>query len=840
MRNTQYPARYAVPAIPAITASVRRRLLTLSILLLTGALLCAAKSDARYESAPTVPIPSTSLVISQVYGGGGNSGATYRFDYVELLNTGSATIDLATWAINYASSTGTTWQRTALSGMVGPGQRYLIQQASGGASGASLPTPDLTGTVAMAATAGKVVLTRGTATIPAGTTCLTGPTGTIIMGLDVIDLVGYGSTTRCFEGAGPAPAPSSSAAATRIDRGCTDSDRNSVDFVAVAPGPLNRAAPQTICGASTSPVGTGLATPDPAQPGSVVLLSVAVLPGTNPSSAGITVSADLQSAGGGASLPLLDDGKAGDAVGGDNRFTARFILPATLGPGTLRLPAVIRDGQGRSGQAVIPLTIVGQAAPPPVIISQIFAGGGNTGAPYSHDWVEIFNRSRTPVTLGGWSIQYATATGSSWLKVDLAGTIQPGAYRLVRLASGGTNGVPPPDPDIIAASSPVINLSSTAGKVVLVRSVVPLTTPCPVGEARGDLVGYGTTAGCFDGAGPAAAPGSSDALARWGEGCRETDQNASDWAIAPPRPRNSLTSPRECQGYIEATLASIGGQLPGSILVYPLYSSISTNTQAEDTRLTITNTSPTDLVGVHLFWIDGAGSTVADSLICLTSNQTARFAASEFDPDIGGYLIAIAIDPLTGCPINHNRLIGELYLRTIAGQAANLAAISIQALEHQPAVCDQTSVTAEIRFDGYNYQLLPTTMAVDHLPSPADGLESLLIIDRIEGSLVTGMRTIGDLAGVVYNDLEVGQSFTIGSSRRQLRLALADSTLRITPRLSKSIPNGRTGWMRVSHADDGAIIGAVLTRSRHGHNLHALGMTAAARLVVPLTGRGCG
>jgi hypothetical protein len=41
-------------------------------------------------------------------------GATYRFDYVELLNTGSATIDLATWAINHASSTGTTWQRTAL------------------------------------------------------------------------------------------------------------------------------------------------------------------------------------------------------------------------------------------------------------------------------------------------------------------------------------------------------------------------------------------------------------------------------------------------------------------------------------------------------------------------------------------------------------------------------------------------------------------------------------------------------------------------------------------------------------------------------------------------------
>jgi hypothetical protein len=57
--------------------------------------------------------------------------------------------------------------------------------------------------------------------------------------------------------------------------------------------------------------------------------------------------------------------------------------------------------------------------------------GGEYRRPYSHDWIEIFNRSRTPVNLGGWSIQYATATGSSWLKVDLTGTIQPGAYRLV-------------------------------------------------------------------------------------------------------------------------------------------------------------------------------------------------------------------------------------------------------------------------------------------------------------------------------------------------------------------------------------------------------------------------
>jgi hypothetical protein len=158
-----------------------------------------------------------------------------------------------------------------------------------------------------------------------------------------------------------------------------------------------------------------------------------------------------------------------------------------------------------------------------------------------------------------------------------------------------------------------------------------------------------------------------------------------------------------------------------------------------------------------------SGSTAPDrpSPTVFSASLRTRPHASRHQSSIrtsAAILIAIAIDPLTGCPTNHNGLIGELYLKTLTGLAANLAAISIQALERQPAACDQTSVTTEIRFDGYNYQLLPTTMAVDHLPSPADGLESLLIIDRIEGSLVTGMRTIGDLAGVVYNDLEVGQS----------------------------------------------------------------------------------
>ena len=79
---------------------------------------------------------SPNVVISQVYGGGGNSGATFQNDFIELFNRGNSAVNLSGWAVQYASSTGTTWQKTDLSGMLAPGQYLLIQQASGGANAA--------------------------------------------------------------------------------------------------------------------------------------------------------------------------------------------------------------------------------------------------------------------------------------------------------------------------------------------------------------------------------------------------------------------------------------------------------------------------------------------------------------------------------------------------------------------------------------------------------------------------------------------------------------------------------------------------------------------------------
>src|SRR6478672_12007569 len=58
------------------------------------------------------------LVISQVYGGGGNTGATLKNDFIEIFNPGTAAVSVTGWSVQYTSAAGTTWQVTALSGSI--------------------------------------------------------------------------------------------------------------------------------------------------------------------------------------------------------------------------------------------------------------------------------------------------------------------------------------------------------------------------------------------------------------------------------------------------------------------------------------------------------------------------------------------------------------------------------------------------------------------------------------------------------------------------------------------------------------------------------------------------
>jgi predicted extracellular nuclease len=187
----------------------------------------------------TATAAHSDVVISEVYGGGGNSGATYTNDYIELFNRGDAAVSLDGWSVQYASAAGSTWQVTSLSGTLAPGQAYLVRQAQGAGGTAPLPAPDAVGTIAMSATAGKVALVASS----------TGLSGTCPTD-GVLDFVGFGGA-NCFEGTGPTPGLSNTTAASRDAAGCTDTDDNAADFSAItafrADGPRNTASPLTPC-----------------------------------------------------------------------------------------------------------------------------------------------------------------------------------------------------------------------------------------------------------------------------------------------------------------------------------------------------------------------------------------------------------------------------------------------------------------------------------------------------------------------------------------------------------------------------------------------------------------
>jgi predicted extracellular nuclease len=182
---------------------------------------------------------SPNIVISQVYGGGGNAGATLRNDYVELFNRGTTSVSVAGWSVQYAATGGSTWNATALTGTIPAGGYFLVQMASGGAVGALLPTPDVTGVTNMSATAGKVALVNVATLITGGTVCPTGAT--------IVDFVGYGPATTCSETTPTTPNLSATLAAFRAAGGCTDTDSNVTDFANATPNARNSATATNSC-----------------------------------------------------------------------------------------------------------------------------------------------------------------------------------------------------------------------------------------------------------------------------------------------------------------------------------------------------------------------------------------------------------------------------------------------------------------------------------------------------------------------------------------------------------------------------------------------------------------
>ena len=213
---------------------MQRLVVRLAVGLATVCVFAAAAGQARAAGG--------AVVLSQVYGGGGNAGATYKNDFIQLYNHSGSDVSLNGWSVQYASSAGSSWtNKTVLSGSIVAGGTYLIKEAAGAGGTADVPNGNATGTINLSGTTGKVALVSSSTTLPA-VTC---PTGN-----GIVDFVGYGGA-NCFEGSGPAPATTNSTAAVRKGNGATDTDDNAADFFTGAPSPV--AGDQAPGVASTDP-----------------------------------------------------------------------------------------------------------------------------------------------------------------------------------------------------------------------------------------------------------------------------------------------------------------------------------------------------------------------------------------------------------------------------------------------------------------------------------------------------------------------------------------------------------------------------------------------------------
>ncbi len=378
----------------------------------------AAQTETEvYETAPAGRI-SPNVVISQFYGGGGSGTAQFTNDFVELFNRGSQPVNLNGWSVQYASATGTNWLVTPLSNFtLQPGQYYLIQYASGGASGGALPTPDLIAPVVtvgansfvpnLSGSTGKLALSNSAAQLPASNCPITEAA--------VVDFIGYGTTASCFE-TNRTPDLNFLTAGIRVGGGCVDTDDNNANFTIAAPAPRNSNSPANVCsGSGNTLAANGSANPTTVSPNGTTTFLVRVFPADAPVSTGIVVTGNLTTVGGSAAQTFYDDGTNGDAAANDNIFSFRYTIPSDVAGGQRTVPVTISDAQGRSAGAVVNLTInAPQPNDDPLLLGN--PSGATNDVANENNYLMIkpqytvsYNRSRATANWVAWRLD------SSWL-----------------------------------------------------------------------------------------------------------------------------------------------------------------------------------------------------------------------------------------------------------------------------------------------------------------------------------------------------------------------------------------------------------------------------------------
>ena len=232
-------------------------------------------------------------------------------------------------------------------------------------------------------------------------------------------------------------------------------------------------------------------------------------------------------------------------------------------PGDIQVEVSYTHGDNTFSDSFI-ITVVNQTLSDVLFISEVYGGGGNSGAPFTHDFIEIYNHSENIISLAGKSIQQAPANSATWKSYALTGDIQAKSYYLIQLAT---------EKDPIGVELPLSDFSGSAAvavsgfKVALVNSTGKLTG---VDDSTNtdliDFIGAGSSANYYYGAKASVPTDNKKSVTRkFTNGIPSKENNNSvDYITANPSPTNSAIS-------IGINIMAIGDTTGQCYIQYPIF-----------------------------------------------------------------------------------------------------------------------------------------------------------------------------------------------------------------------------------------------------------------------------
>ncbi|MFN0121761.1 MAG: Ig-like domain repeat protein, partial [Blastocatellia bacterium] len=316
----------------------------------------------------------------------------------------------------------------------------------------------------------------------------------------------------------------------------------------------------------------------------------------------------------------------------------------------------------------------------------------------------------------------------------------------------------------------------------------------------------------------------------------------------------TLAPPALAQGAPIPPASEFSDHKPGAVLFYNLYASGGVNTAAENTEITLTNLHPTQGTAARLFFVNGTTGASISTFVSLPGMQTVSLLASDYDPGVRGYVVAVAVDPVTGAPQGFNYLTGSASFKLASGHAGSLSAQAIAALYSGGlATWSAGQNTATLLFDGNaasgaSYNRLPRALSLTSAQSPGDGNNTRLVINRVSGALTPQMPAHGLLAGVLYDATENGYGFVHPGPVPQLFQAISNSFPHTGIPLTSILSPGSYGWMKLWPVDEQAVLGAAINFNpnaatngsayNYAVNLGALTLVPASSLLIPVSAPG--